>query len=402
MTSSQHNYHIESDGYSGHLDYSRSFTMFENAFCPSLQEISHSILNANLYFKLISMTSNDNIWKGEEFFVTQISLNDKCAITFKISSDAAGIVLYNSLGGKNGTFEEIRIKDITKLESRILTVYIEYLFKNFKELFLSGKKALKFISQGSNYKKMLHLTFSLYSEQHEEESVGKLVISFPEFIYKQVQYIEEQNDLLDIMQFEQSATMASIYVGKSKITLEGIKNLESDDYIILENSNLNQMTILAHEPILFNVNPNPSIVVDIDDEDEVEMTDMEQRSIQDIWDSLQVDVSAEFEKIKMTLGELRQISEGLVVDIAPIVRNEITLSVESKKIASGELVIIGDKYGVKINKVYHDPKPQAEPEQEEPSNEDYSENMGEGEQINLEEMDDSDFDYSDFEIDDDL
>lgn len=400
-----HSQHYSSDmeAYNPHVDYNRCFATLEQDFSEMFSNVSSSFLNSELYFKLTALTvNNEKAWKGESFFVTQISLNEKCAFTFKIGADAASIILYNALGAKTESYSQIELNEISKLEARILTVYIEYLFKNFKELFISGKKALKFISQGSDYKKIMNLTFNVYSDNAEKEGSGKIVVSFPEFMYKQINYIPEVNDLLDIMQFEQSATTANIFVGKSKITLEGIKNLEPDDYIILEDSNLSQMTILVNEPILFNVSPNPSIVVDIEDEEDVEMTDTEQRSIQDIWDSLQVDVSAEFEKIKMTLGELRQISEGLVVDIAPMVKNEITLSVENKTVASGELVIIGDKYGVKITKVYHDPKPEPEIQDEDKNQELEDAENQESELINPEELEDSDFDYSDFEIDDDL
>ena len=34
-----------------------------------------------------------------------------------------------------------------------------------------------------------------------------------------------------------------------------------------------------------------------------------------IWDNILVDISAEFEGVKISLGEIKQISEGLVVDI---------------------------------------------------------------------------------------
>ncbi|MCK7485725.1 MAG: FliM/FliN family flagellar motor switch protein [Bacillus subtilis] len=60
--------------------------------------------------------------------------------------------------------------------------------------------------------------------------------------------------------------------------------------------------------------------------------------------------AAEFKKIKMSLGELKQITEGLVIDIASIAQNEIVLHVDEEKIASGELIIVGDRYGVKITK----------------------------------------------------
>ena len=54
----------------------------------------------------------------------------------------------------------------------------------------------------------------------------------------------------------------------------------------------------------------------------------------------------------MTLGELKQISKGLVIDLGPIMNNEISLLVENKTVAKGELVIINDKYGVKVTEVF--------------------------------------------------
>ena len=80
--------------------------------------------------------------------------------------------------------------------------------------------------------------------------------------------------------------------------------------------------------------------------------------IYNMWDTIQVEIGAEFEKVKMSLGELKQISEGLVVDIGSVYDNKIELKVENKIVADGELVIINDRYGVKINQVYTEDKRQ--------------------------------------------
>lgn len=70
-----------------------------------------------------------------------------------------------------------------------------------------------------------------------------------------------------------------------------------------------------------------------------------------IWDNITVEIGAEFETAKITLGELKQISQGLVVDIGSIYENRVELKVENKIVAKGELVIINDRYGVKIDEV---------------------------------------------------
>ena len=107
-----------------------------------------------------------------------------------------------------------------------------------------------------------------------------------------------------------------------------------------------------------------------------------------LWDSIQVDMSAEFDKVKLTLGELKSIEEGLIIDLCSVYDNNVTLKVGGKDVAAGELVIINDRFGVKINKItesenhaaYED-APAEEINQEEPE-------KGE------------DFDYSDFEVGD--
>ena len=125
-------------------------------------------------------------------------------------------------------------------------------------------------------------------------------------------------------------------------------------------------------------------------------------------------------KVKLTLGELKQISEGLVIDIGSVYDNKIDLKVEDKIVASGELVIINDRYGVKINEIFTEEKDQASQNAESSTTDDYAEEeIDEDEQMagemfaeehqpqehnTQEEPEDSneeeDFDYSDFDVDD--
>ena len=91
------------------------------------------------------------------------------------------------------------------------------------------------------------------------------------------------------------------------------------------------------------------------------------------------------------LGEIRQISQGLIIDLADIYKNSITLKVENNPIAKGELVIIDDKYGVLIKEILT----------EEAEN---TENNSEDEETTSETNSESsdDFDLEDFDIDEDI
>ena len=75
-------------------------------------------------------------------------------------------------------------------------------------------------------------------------------------------------------------------------------------------------------------------------------------SNQNMWDDIQIEVNAEFDKVKMTLGELKQITNGMVIDLMDAFNGKISLVVEDKTVAKGDLVIINDRYGVKLTETY--------------------------------------------------
>ena len=140
-------------------------------------------------------------------------------------------------------------------------------------------------------------------------------------------------------------------------------------------------------------------------------TEGENMAARNIWDSIEVEMNAEFDSVKITLAELKNIEDGLVVDLTSLYDNNVTLKVEGKPIASGSLVIVNDRYGVKINNVIAKGTP-TEVAGEESTTEENDQSFAEND--NYEEETDSsqassdegedeeeDFDYSDFDLDDD-
>ena len=117
---------------------------------------------------------------------------------------------------------------------------------------------------------------------------------------------------------------------------------------------------------------------------------MEENTNTNLWDSIQVDMSAEFDKVKITLGELKSIEEGLIVDLCSVYDNKVSLKVGGKTVALGELVIINDRFGVRIENLSSSQQSLDSSDSE--SSEIVSENS---------EQSEEDFDYSDFEVDGD-
>jgi len=87
------------------------------------------------------------------------------------------------------------------------------------------------------------------------------------------------------------------------------------------------------------------------------------------------------------------------------VQNQISLHVEGKELARGELVVVGDKYGVKITQVFQQTKKEQEMITKQAVVEEVKAKPSvkpADKESTTEEYDDSDFDYSDFEIEDDI
>jgi len=387
------------------IDISRCFNWFDKQFVPNLNQLTKDFFNINLEIFLLAITYKPSIiWKGDDYFVTQIKITEDTSISFRISNTAAQLLFDNALGKNEKQKGMLDLKNITELEAYILTAYNEHLFKGLNDAFRTVKSIKKHQKESSD--KLIHLTFCI---SKNKEETGKIILSFPQKVIRKPEPVKLPEKFLNVFNFYNSYTEASIYVGKSKICLEDLSNLEPDDFIVLENSNINQMILNCEKALPFQVNPNINSIINVntDGGDQI-VNDL--NSCKSLWDSLQVEVSAEFQKIKLSLGELKQITEGLVVDIASIAQNKITLHIDGKKIANGELVIINDRYGVKINEVFQSTeqenaalKQQQLVQQKSQSVVPVSVSDSKTSVDNVDDSDDDDdFDYSDFEIEDDI
>ena len=154
----------------------------------------------------------------------------------------------------------------------------------------------------------------------------------------------------------------------------------------------------------FKINPNLGLMLPIDDDNGG--NNMEQNVLsQNLWDNIQVEMGAEFDSVKITLGELKSIEEGLVLDLASVYDNRISLKVENRIIASGELVIINDRYGVRIDEVFSSEKNNA-PVHSQPSEQtseitEHSAHAQAEPEVMAQDAPqiEEEFDYSDFELD---
>ncbi len=346
----------------------KQFSWFDSIFTPVVKECSSEFFFDGFEYKLASISTNMNVLaQNDTFFVTKVKINSKNDVYIRISQDAINVILDKVLGKNNRKFE---LTEVSELEARIITAFNDFLYESLAPNFT--------IDPHRRYSEILHLTYFVKSEI--SDSAAKFIISVPKDILSPKD-IEQAEPRFDDKDFASSLVDVNLILGKTTFPVADVKKLDVGDIVVFEESNSSEMTLVCENIVQkFQVKPNIKI---IEPYESGVGGDMENMSNTNLWDSIQVDMLAEFDKVKVTLGELKNIEEGLIVDLCSVYDNKVSLKVGGKTIALGELVIINDRFGVRIEKINDAQEagvPQEELQEEEP--------VHEGE----------DFDYSDFEV----
>lgn len=352
----------------------KQFAWFDSVFTPVVESCSSEFFFDGFDYKLASISTNMNVLsQNDTFFVTKVKINSKNDVYIRISQDAINVILDKVLGKNNRRFD---LTEVTELEARIITAFNDFLYESLAPNFT--------IEPHRRYTEILHLTYFVKSEI--SDSAAKFIISVPKDILSP-QEIEKNESRFEDRDFANSLVDVKLILGSTTFPVADIKRLDVGDIVVFENSNSSEMTLVCNNIVQkFQVKPNIKI---IEPYDASGGGGMEDNTNTNLWDSIQVDMSAEFDKVKITLGELKSIEEGLIVDLCSVYDNKISLKVGGKSVASGELVIINDRFGVRIEKV-NDSSSESSNEPEEPAEIEAEEQAQNGD----------DFDYSDFEVED--
>lgn len=385
----------------------KEYDWYQNTFPKLVKDACDDFFANNFDIEFVGLSKNINcLLDNEACFVTKIRINKDYDVYFRMTEKAISIILNTVLGQSKNKFN---INKISELEAKIITSFNSTMFDAIKEeLDDPDPSELK----RTNFD-VIHLSFIIKSKDEYSKSAGKIFITIPQVLVEPEEIESEENKFSD-GSFPNAETFAKIIVGKTRFSLYDVKNLEQDDLVVFENSNIEHLTLsIFGNQMDIKLEPNMDILIPETDDGGDNMSDDSQKNI---WDSIEVDMYAEFDSVKITLGELKNIETGLVVDLTSLYNNSVTLKVEGKPIANGSLVIVNDRYGVKINEVLagnnagispsnatpQDQNSFDDEDEEEEDEENYSEegNEEESEGEDNNEENDEDFDYSDFELED--
>lgn len=382
----------------------KEYNWYQNTFPQIVQNSYDEFFEKNFIVKFIGLSKNLNcLLNNESCFVTKIRIDENYDMFFRLTDRAIDLILSKALGASKTKFN---INKISELETKIITSFNSFMFDAIKEKLNNPEPT---VIKKTNFD-VIHLTFFLKDTDEYNKDAGKIIISLPQALLTPEE-INSSGPKFSENNFPNSQTLAKIIVGKTKFSLYDLKTLEEGDLVVFENSNISHLTLsILGEEMDVKITPNMDLLIPETSNGGDEMSETHQN----IWDTIEVEMNAEFDAVKISLGELKNIEEGLVVDLTSLYDNNVTLKVEGKPIASGSLVIINDRYGVKVNNIIAQnnetatPVRQANNIQEE---EDYSQSTLENESFNDEtneenyspsndEGEDEEFDYSDFELED--
>jgi flagellar motor switch/type III secretory pathway protein FliN len=332
-------------------------------------------------------TDTQYFWRLDDFFVAQAPLTKERSssdvLQLRLSEEACSDLLTEVLGTPKALKAEIPLpfsfSQLTNFEGHLLNHFAKDILKlglkqlvDREQLAQSSKKGMNTLGL------MLHLiwTVELVNAEPEPPSRkgtvwardtqgGKLILSMPLVAFKpeQTPVKDTESGCLTEEPLRHAHVPAVVHIGSTRAKLDDLKALELDDMLLLESSQTSQMCLVhwndkSQVKSLFPFSPRISNAYDLEIPYTQEIAMMETNtqtqqamSKQDLWENLEIDVAAEFFPSKIPLKQLRQMSEGEVVEVADLVRNQVRIHVEGRTVALGELVIVGDKFGVRVTQL---------------------------------------------------
>ena len=370
------------------ISLNEAFGWFSQNFENKLENAFKSFWEVDAKCKLLSLSFEPNFLAlNKQFFVTRLKLSKRHTCVVKLSNNISKILLDKTLGFRR----KFDFDNLTDLEVKILTSFNCEIKNNINDFFIKKETLNKLPYDPNLDDKFFYLVFVTKIGK----KTGNLILVMPYETLK-IELNEQNETTFDLSLFEKNKVTADILIGDTKLKIADINRLDVEDILVLENSNLDKMTLKLNknEKVEFRLNPDPTLIMNNENDDDGDDVDgYEQTSDGE---------EAQFEKVKLELGKVRRIKKGEVVEIADVFKNKVNLCVENKIIANGELVIINDKYGIKINEIFS-PQVQNSDENEDENNEFQEETMQndeDEEQTDSQKSEDENFDYSDFDVDD--
>jgi flagellar motor switch/type III secretory pathway protein FliN len=290
----------------------------------------------------VSKNVNDEEWRG---LVSEWDSYTASPGQFRLSKKLIFNLLRYSLGFRKEDFD---LAKLSELEMRIFESFFLELEKQWKNQWRISDPN----SSGAN-------DFLIWVIEFENGDTANFAISVPPGLRPKeyldsADYQVDLNHLINELDFR---VPMDIVVGKTKLSLSDLKNLEEDDIIFLERSSIDKMWWERNdfENLYINID-----LPSRDDEEWVDLyyDDIEVPSMQnnnslsddtDLLTDLNIELTAQFKSVNLPLKKIMELKDGGVIPLGLLLDSELILIAAGNKIvAKGELIVLGNQFGLKI------------------------------------------------------
>ena len=252
--------------------------------------------------------------------------------------------LLNSAFGESNLNQPFNIKKINQLELNILQSFLDKLEIKMKEFYEIDSKH-PFSTD------LIYLVWLVESQDQGE--IGRIAFGIPASFRPKKAAKPEVKDVTDINKLANTGIKVPVdfIVGKTRLTFNEIKTLEFGDLILFEDSDVGKFKWQLGEIGL--VLPEEGHAIYLKEIDNVEQIEKEmvktKHTDEDPLSSLPLELSAEFQKVSIPLKQVLELKAGGVLPLGSVLDTELTLCAQGKPVAKGELVIIGNQFGIRIS-----------------------------------------------------
>ncbi len=263
----------------------------------------------------------------------------------RIDAKLTEFLLNNAFGESTANYS-FSTKKLTQLELNILQTFLGTLESRMKEVWEMDNK----------HPYLMDLIYLVWLVESDENELGRIAFGMPAAFKPKKTQNEENKDLseqIDIRKLANTGIKVPVgfNVGTTKLSFNEIKSFELDDLIIFEDSDISRFYWhLGEIGLVLPEEDHPVFFKDVNNIEELanEMIKATKNYDEDPLSSLPLELSAEFQKILIPLKQVLELKSGGVLPLGSVLDSELVLTAQGRPVAKGELVIVGNQFGMRI------------------------------------------------------
>lgn len=308
----------------------------------SLDDIIQGFFNVKIQTKLIAflLDLDLNNWVGIGASWQENNHTGQLRIDSKLVD-----FLFSKSFGPSPFNQPFDIKKLNELELTVLQTFLENLETDMK----------KYWEIDAKHPFLMDIIYLVWVIESEDTEIGRVAYGVPASFKPKI-LGESFDDIVDLNKLANTGIRVPVdlNVGSTKLPYREVLGLETGDLIVFEDSDSSKLSWHFGEisTVLPETDHSVYLNQDIDlEEIENTMVDKTKNIDNDPLSTLPLELSAEFQKVKIPLKQVLELKSGGVLPLSPILDTELTLTAQGKPVAKGELIIIGNQFGMRIHEL---------------------------------------------------